>query len=116
MTEDRYTPRCPFVYVLPVCPVRCYGIEGHAGEHHAPGRTATAPPWQPMAPRPLKLFLWTEHKRDWSSGVAFALAHDETEARALIRAHQEAENYVSEPVGPPQVIEGPFGWDKAGGS
>lgn len=61
----------------------------------------------------LKLYLWTEHQRDWSSGVCFALAHDEAEARELIRAHPD--NY-QEPVGSPEVIDGPFGFSKGGGS
>ena len=60
----------------------------------------------------LKLFLWPEHQRDWTSGVAFALAHDETEARALIRAHPD--NY-QEPDGSPQVIDEPFGFSRYGG-
>ncbi len=33
----------------------------------------------------LKLFVWTNHCTDWTPGLAFAIAEDETEARALIK-------------------------------
>lgn len=32
----------------------------------------------------LKLFVWTKFCPDYTSGLAFAVAHDETEARKLI--------------------------------
>jgi len=32
----------------------------------------------------LKLFVWTEFCPDWTSGLAFAIAKDETEARRLV--------------------------------
>ena len=61
----------------------------------------------------LKLFLWREHQRDYSPGVCFALAHDEAEARELIRQHPD--NY-QEPEGPPEVHEAPMGFSRYGGS
>jgi hypothetical protein len=36
--------------------------------------------------RTLKLFIWEGFCPDYSGGLAVALAHDETEARALITA------------------------------
>jgi len=39
----------------------------------------------------MKLFIWTDFCPDYSSGLAFAIAEDETEARALI----EKERYYS---------------------
>lgn len=32
----------------------------------------------------LRLFIWTEFSRDYTAGLAFAIAKDETEARQLI--------------------------------
>ena len=32
----------------------------------------------------LKLFIWTDFCPDWTSGLAFAIARDETDARKLI--------------------------------
>jgi hypothetical protein len=32
----------------------------------------------------LKLFVWEDFAPDWSGGLAFAIAHDETEARKMI--------------------------------
>lgn len=35
-----------------------------------------------------KLFVWTDHNPDWTSGLAVAVAKNETEARKLvIKAH-----------------------------
>lgn len=71
-----------------------------------------ADPITPSAPRGLKLFVWPEHQRDYTAGVAFALAHDEAEARRLIREHPD--NY-EEPSGEPIVTDQPFGYSRAGG-
>jgi len=35
----------------------------------------------------LKLFIWTGFNRDWSDGLAFAIAKNETEAKKLIEKH-----------------------------
>ena len=32
----------------------------------------------------LKLFVWTDFNPDWTSGLAFAIAKDEKEARKMI--------------------------------
>jgi len=32
----------------------------------------------------LKLFIWTDFSPNYSGGLAFAIAHDETEARKLV--------------------------------
>lgn len=32
----------------------------------------------------LKLFVWTGFSPDWTDGLAFAIAHDEAEARKMI--------------------------------
>jgi hypothetical protein len=60
------------------------------------------------------LYLWPDHQRDWMSGVCFALALSEAEARRLICAHED--NY-EEPVGAPLVlpIDKPFGFSRSGG-
>lgn len=60
----------------------------------------------------LRLYVWPEHQRDWTSGICFALAHDEAEARALIRAHPD--NYM-EPDGPPEIHDAPVGYSRSGG-
>lgn len=60
----------------------------------------------------LKLFLWPEHQRDWSAGVCFALAHDEAEARELIRQHPDN---TQEPEGAPEVHTAPMGFSRWGG-
>ena len=36
----------------------------------------------------LKLYVWTGFSRDWSDGLAFAIAKDEGEARMLIEKHR----------------------------
>lgn len=36
----------------------------------------------------LKLFIWTGFSPDYSSGLAFAIAHDEAEARKLVEAER----------------------------
>ena len=61
----------------------------------------------------LKLFVWPEHQWGYSAGVCFALAHDEAEARALIRAHPDN---CLEPEGPPEVHTGVYGFSRYGGS
>lgn len=33
----------------------------------------------------LKLFVWTDFSPDWTSGLAFAIAKDEEEAKKLVR-------------------------------
>jgi len=33
----------------------------------------------------LKLFIWTGFNRDYTEGLAFAIAKDETEARKLVK-------------------------------
>ncbi len=35
--------------------------------------------------RKVQLYVWTDFCPDYTSGIAFALAHDEEEARTLIR-------------------------------
>ncbi len=40
----------------------------------------------------LRLFVWTDFCPDYTSGLAFAIAKDETEARALI---SEEHGYVA---------------------
>ena len=37
-----------------------------------------------MTKKKLKLFIWTDFCPDWTSGLAFAIAADEEEARGLI--------------------------------
>ena len=37
-----------------------------------------------MTKKKLKLFIWTDFCSDWTEGLAFAIASDETEARKLI--------------------------------
>lgn len=37
-----------------------------------------------MRKRKLKLFVWTNFCRDWTPGLAFAIAKDEESARAII--------------------------------
>ena len=39
----------------------------------------------------LRLFIWTEFCPDWTNGLAFAIAKDETEARNLIEKERGAE-------------------------
>lgn len=63
--------------------------------------------------RPMKLYVWPEFQRDYSSGVAFALARDEAEARRLIREHPDC---YEEPTGDPIVTDQPFGFARSGGS
>ena len=41
----------------------------------------------------LKLFIWTGFCPDWSSGLAFAIAKDETEAKKLIIKERGMEVY-----------------------
>jgi hypothetical protein len=36
----------------------------------------------------LKLYIWTDFCRDWSGGLAFAIAKDETEARKLVEKNR----------------------------
>ena len=36
----------------------------------------------------LKLFIWTGFSPDYSDGLAFAIAHDETEAKKLVEAYR----------------------------
>lgn len=43
----------------------------------------------------LKLFVWTDHCPDYTSGIAFAIAKDETEARKLIvKSRHGVEPYI----------------------
>ena len=37
-----------------------------------------------MKTKKLRLFIWTGFCPDWSGGLAFAIAHDEEEAKKLI--------------------------------
>lgn len=60
----------------------------------------------------LRLFVWPEFQRNYTAGVAFALAADETQARALIRAHPDCHE---EPAGAPLVVDEPFGFARSGG-
>jgi hypothetical protein len=41
-----------------------------------------------MTDKKLRLFIWTGFSPDYSSGLAFAIAHDETEARKLIEKYR----------------------------
>jgi len=41
----------------------------------------------------LKLFIWTEFCPDYTDGLAFAIAKDETDARKLIKKEREYEVY-----------------------
>ena len=41
----------------------------------------------------LKLFIWTEFCQDWTSGLAFAIAENETEARRLVIKEYGREPY-----------------------
>ena len=36
----------------------------------------------------LKLFIWTDFSRDYTPGLAFAIARDETEAKKLVEKEQ----------------------------
>jgi hypothetical protein len=38
----------------------------------------------PEAASGLKLFVWEGFESDWTDGLAFAIAKDETEARAMV--------------------------------
>ena len=42
----------------------------------------------------LKLFVWTDFSPDYTSGLAFAIAKDETEARKLVVAQRGYEPYA----------------------
>lgn len=44
----------------------------------------------------LRMFVWTDVLRDYTAGLAVALAHDENEARALLRADPEIPRYAWE--------------------
>ena len=41
----------------------------------------------------LKLYVWTDFSPDYTGGLAFAIAHDEAEARKMIEADREYEIY-----------------------
>jgi len=43
---------------------------------------------------PLKLFIWTSFCPDYSSGLAFAIAQDETEAREMVEKEMGYDIYV----------------------
>lgn len=52
----------------------------------------------------MKLYVWREYARDYSSGLAVALANDSEEARSLIES--EAEGYRAEELKQsPEVYE-----------
>lgn len=38
----------------------------------------------PRRNKKLQLFVWTDHCSDYTPGLAFAIAHDEKEARELV--------------------------------
>lgn len=42
----------------------------------------------------LRLFVWTDFCPDYTSGLAFAIAEDETEARKLISSQHGYEPYT----------------------
>lgn len=42
----------------------------------------------------LKLYVWTEFSPDYTNGLAFAIAHDEGEARRLIEKRRGFEVYT----------------------
>ena len=66
----------------------------------------------------LKLFVWEDVLSDWTSGIAFALAHNEEEALKL-RARQLGES-VDETKNrqwqKPLIYEDPVGYAIYGGS
>jgi hypothetical protein len=41
----------------------------------------------------LKLFVWTDFSPDYTSGLAFAIAKDEIEAKKLVEEHRGFEVY-----------------------
>lgn len=62
----------------------------------------------------LKLFVWENVLRDYTSGVIFALAEDVDSARKLICA-VHGEVVASETVKEPQVFDSPVAFAQWGG-
>ena len=65
----------------------------------------------------LKLFIWRGILTDYTSGIAFALAHDVEEARALVMADigYDSGTAKSDLAAEPEVFEGPKGGHCWGG-
>lgn len=74
---------------------------------------------RPVASDELKLFLWRDVLKDYTSGVIFALAHNIEEARqcALQSANQFVKDSVEEAIrAEPEVITASFGFVLSGGA
>ncbi len=46
-----------------------------------------------MTENKLKLFVWTAYNPDYTDGLAFAIAEDETEARKMVLAKSRREPF-----------------------
>ena len=66
----------------------------------------------------LKLFVWYNVRPDYTSGIAFALAHTVEQARKQIKKHSEDwewNSYKGEIADAPTVYTRPFGFWMSGG-
>lgn len=63
----------------------------------------------------LKLYVWENVLRDYTPGIAFALAYDELEARELIYAQKPTVANTGDLDKEPQVFESPKGFALWGG-
>ncbi len=61
----------------------------------------------------LKLFVWEDVLRDYTSGMMVALAHDVDEARALLRKELDYSNEMN--AEPTHVVENPAAFYVYGG-
>lgn len=71
-----------------------------------------------MKSKKLKLFVWYGVRRDYTSGIAFALAKDIEEARQKIKDNSEDwewDVYKGELMNEPKVYGEPFGFWMSGG-
>ena len=66
----------------------------------------------------LKLFVWYDVRRDFTPGIAFALAASEEDARNQIKKRSEDwewSSYAGELLQKPKVYNRPFGFWMSGG-
>lgn len=59
-----------------------------------PNKTASAQSLSTVGLAALRLFVWTDFSPDYSSGLAFAIAKDETDARKQIVKQRGYEVYT----------------------
>lgn len=65
----------------------------------------------------LRLFVWEGVLNDYSAGIMFALAHDEDEARRLVReASANSPSVVDDSEKKPDVYDAPRGFYLYGGA